>query len=133
MAHVGQPGHLIGHGGSFADALASMLDALVPLLGPVASPADGDRSARLQAEAESLPALAADMIDALVGAAQDHDAAPTGVILDGFRAVAGGYRAWATATLSLTARQSLAVPTVDGLTVSQADSGWQISATVMIE
>jgi hypothetical protein len=110
-----------------------MLDALVLLLGPAVSPADDDRAARLQAEADSLPALTADMINALVEAAEGHDAALTSVILDGFRAIEGGYRAWATATISPAARQAPAVRIVDGPMVAEADGAWRISATVVIE
>jgi hypothetical protein len=131
MADTRQPVRLIGQGDSFPEALASMLDQLSRLLGPMAPPADDDRSVRLRAEAASLPVLVADLIEALVGAAQDYDAAPTSVILDGFRAIEGGYRAWATATLCLGTRQESTIRLIDEPAVSQANPGWLISVTVV--
>jgi hypothetical protein len=133
MADTRQPVRLIGQGDSFPEALASMLDQLSRLPGPMAPPADDDRSVRLRAEAASLPVLVADLIEALVGAAQDYDAAPTSVILDGFRAIEGGYRAWVTATLCLGARQESTVRVIDEPAVSQANPGWLISVTVVAE
>jgi hypothetical protein len=133
MTDTRQPVHLIRQGGSFAEALAAMLEEFGRLLGPMASLADDDRSVRLQAEAESLPILVADLIDALVGATQDHEAPPTSVILDGFRTIEGGYRAWATATINIAARPPLTARIIEGPTVNQSEAGWLITAAVIVE
>ena len=132
MADTRQPVHLIGQGGSFAEALAAVLEELGRLPGPTTAPPDDDRAVRLRAEAESLPILVAELIGALAGATQDYEAALTSVILDGFRTIEGGYRAWATATISLAARPALTARIIEGPEVNQSDTGWLITATVLV-
>lgn len=89
-------GRLTGSGVSFDEALADLLSRAIELIVGPAGRGDPDRSARFQAIAGTQTELISACLNAVMEKIDTFDRRPLGVILDGVRPVANGYRAWGT-------------------------------------